>query len=207
MNHRQPTSLFQNSRLISLVALMALGTAACKSSTSPTPAAPPQQPGRADLSSDQTATADVVSVDKAERLITLRSQEGNSLTVKAGPEVRNFDQIAAGDKLRVRYHESLSATRLPAGESTSPVQGAYVAGRAKPGANPAGGVGMAATVRVKIASIDLENNIVTCSMDSGEVRTVHAIRPEGREFIKTLKIGDIVQIDYTASLALAIEKL
>jgi hypothetical protein len=127
--------------------------------------------------------------------------------VKAGPEVRNFDQIAAGDTLRVRYHESLSATRLPAGESTAPVEGAYVAGRAKVGEKPAGGVGMAATARVKITSIDRENNIVVCSMDSGELRTVHAVRPEGREFIKSLKIGDIVQIDYTASLALAIEKL
>jgi hypothetical protein len=35
---------------------------------------------------------------------------------------------------------------------------------------------------------------------------VKASRPEGREFISRLKVGDIVQIDYLGSLAVALEK-
>lgn len=209
MNDSRPTSPFQTPRPILLAALMALGAlgaAACQN-TSTAPEAPPQHGGRVDLSSELTARAIGVDVDRAERLITLLREDGSMFTVQAGPAVRNFDQIAAGDTLRVRYQESLAATRRPAGESTAPVEGAFVAGRAKSGDTPAGGVGLAASTRVKIESIDRASHIVVFSLDSGELRTVRAVRPEGREFVKSLKVGDIVQLDYTVSLALAIEKL
>jgi hypothetical protein len=209
MNHSRPIPSFPTSRPILLTALMTLGAlgAACKSASSnPAPAAAPQQAGRVDLSNDLTAKAAVVSVEKAGRLVTLRKEDGSTLTVQAGPAVRNFDQIAPGDKLNVRYHETLSASMRPDAEGTSPAKGAAVAGRAKVGDTPAGGVGVAASARVKIASVDKENSIVVFALDSGELRTVKAARPEGREFISKLKVGDIVQIDYTVSLAMALEK-
>jgi hypothetical protein len=174
--------------------------------TAAAPAAASQQAGRVDLSADLTAKAAVVSVDKATRMVTLRKEDGSTLTVQAGPAVRNFDQIAPGDTLNVRYHETLSASLRPDTEVTSPTKGAVVAGRAKVGDTPAGGVGMAATARVKIASVDLTNFIVVFALDSGELRTVKAARPEGREFISKLKVGDIVQLDYTVSLAMALDK-
>ena len=75
------------------------------------------------------------------------------------------------------------------------------------GETPAGGAAMASRVRVKIESIDRATSIVVFSLDSGELRTVRAMRPEGRAFVASLKVGDIVQLDYTVSLALTIEKL
>jgi hypothetical protein len=195
------------SRPILHATLLALFALACKSSSSTPPATPPQQAGHADLSNDATATATVVSVDRATRLVTLRRDDGTQLTVEAGPAVRNLDQINAGDKLRVNYHESLTATRRPESEGTSPAKGVVIASRAKVGAPPAGGLGMAASVRVRIESVDREKCIVVFAIDSGELRTVQASRPEGRAFVQTLKVGDIVQLDYTSSVALSIEKL
>jgi hypothetical protein len=161
----------------------------------------------AEITDEVTAKSIVVSVDKATRIVMLRREDGKVFTVECGPEVRNLDQIVAGDTLRVRYKESLSATIRPAGETTAPVEGAFAAGRAKPGDKPAAGMGMMASARVKIESIDLANNIVVFSLSGGELSTVRAKRPEGREFIKGLKIGDVVQIDYAMSMALAIEKM
>jgi hypothetical protein len=209
MNHPRPIPHFPTSRPILLTALMTLGAlgASCKTADStPPPKAPAPSSGRVDLSNDLATKAVVVSVDKAARSVMLRREDGTMLSVQAGPAVRNFDQIAPGDKLNVRYHESLTATLRPDAEVTSPTKSAAVIGRAKAGEAPAGGVGMAASTLVKISSVDRENSIVVFALDSGELRTVKAARPEGREFVSKLKVGDIVQLDYTVSLAMALEK-
>jgi hypothetical protein len=215
MKNLRSTASFHTSRSILLTALLALGAAACKSSSSDnsssassskSPEAASQSAGRVDLSNDLSTTAQVTAVDTVDRMITLRREDGKLFTVQAGPEVRNFNQIAAGDTLRVRYHESLSASKRPAGESVGAVAAAAGA-RAAPGQTPAGGVAVGASVRVKIESIDHANSIVVFSLPGGELSTVRAQRREGQEFVKGLKVGDIVQLDYTAALALAIEKL
>jgi hypothetical protein len=204
--------------LAALTAFTILGAAACKStsneppqipntSTSKTPIAAAQHPGHAEITTDVTAQAAVVTVDKATRLITLRREDGKMFTVEAGPEVRNFDQIAVGDTLRVRYQESLSATLMPAGTTLSPTEGALAAGRAKAGAKPAGGVGFLASARVKVESVDLERGVVVFCTSGGDLNAVRPVRPEGREFIKGLKLGDIVQLDYAVALALSVDKM
>lgn len=209
----RPSSPFQSFAPILLSACAAWIAVACEttstssdsSSTSQTSTAATS--GRVDLSNDLTAKAIVASVDKDKRLVTLRREDGMMFTVEAGPAVRNFDQIAAGDALRVHYHESLSATLLPPGNTTTPVEGAFVAGRAAAGGKPAAGAGVAASARVKIESVDKTNSIVVFSLDSGELNTVRAQRPEGRAFVQGLKVGDIVQLDYTVATALSIDKL
>ncbi len=206
MIHLPSTAPFQSSRPILLAALLVLGAAACQSA-SKAPETMPRTMGRVDLSSELTASAVVMSVDATERLITLRREDGSMFAVRAGPAVRNFDQIAAGDELRVRYQETLAAMMLPAGESTAPVEGAFVAGRARTGDKPAAGAGLAATARVRIESVDPAHDIVVFSQDSGDLRAVRAMRPEGRAFIGKLRVGDVVQLDYTVSLALSIEEM
>jgi hypothetical protein len=121
--------------------------------------------------------------------------------------VRNFDKIAVGDRLRVRYKETLTASRLPAGEKATPMEGVVAAGRAEPGATPAGAVGIGLSVRVRIESIDREREIVVFSLASGELLSHRIATPEGVEFVKGLKVGDTVQLDYTEVMAISIEKL
>jgi len=79
--------------------------------------------------------------------------------------------------------------------------------RAKAGAKPGAGVGAGISVRAKVESIDRERDIVVCSLASGEMIARRVLTPEGRGFVKTLKIGDTVQLDYTEALALSIDKL
>lgn len=50
----------------------------------------------------QEGTATVDSVDYENRTGTLKLPDGTVLTFKAGPEVRNFDQVKAGDKVLIR---------------------------------------------------------------------------------------------------------
>jgi hypothetical protein len=186
-------------------ALLMLG--ACQSNK-PTPQmAPPVAPTHATISNEFSATAEVATVDAKTRVVTLRREDGGLVQVKCGEEVRNFAQIAVGDTLHVRYKESLEATLRPAGETAEPATAVATSVGAEPGATPAGGVGVAISVHVKIESLDLEHDIVVFSLASGELFARRVITSEGREFAKGLKIGDTVQLDYTEVLALAIEKV
>jgi len=195
-----------NARSLRPLLPLALAAAlACQSGSSqPTS----QETGKkAEITNEYTATAHVVAVAAASRTVTLRREDGAQFDVHAGESVRNFDQIAVGDVLRVRYKETLAAEKLPAGEATKPAVAAMAAGRAPVGAQPAAGVGVGVSVRVKIESIDLEKGIVTFSLASGELISRRIQTPQGREFVKSLAVGDVVQLSYAESLALSVEKL
>src|SRR5262245_63062032 len=52
------------------------------------------------------ATATVESVNATSREIVLKGEKGNMMTIVAGPEVKNFAQIAKGDIVTVEYMEA-----------------------------------------------------------------------------------------------------
>ena len=153
------------------------------------------------------ALGTLVAVDHAKRLLTLRREDGGLLEVEVGEAARNFDQIAVGDTVRVRYEETLTAEKLPPGEALRPAEGAVTAALAQAGTKPGGGVGIALSVPVKIESIDLPRSIVVFSLSSGELIARRVETPEGRAFLQGLAIGDTVRLDYTEALALGIEEL
>lgn len=183
-----------------------LALPACKTGDSPASGSTAHA-GSARLSNELVTQVEVVAVEPSERIVTLRREDGSQFRVKAGEAVRNFAQIAVGDALRVKYRETLEATRLPEGSSVRPAALALGAGGAKQGAKPAGGVGLAVSVRVQITSIDREHGVVVFALPSGELIARTIVTPEGREFVKGLEVGDVVQLDYTEVLALSIEKL
>ena len=160
-----------------------------------------------EISNEITATSDVTAVDKAKRLVTLRREDGAMFQVLAGPEVRNFDQIAAGDKLKVRFKENLKASLRPANDSGPQAGAGIVTTRAAVGATPAAGAGIGVSVKVKIESIDREHGIVVFSLPSGELVSHRIATPAGKTFVEGLKIGDKVQLDYSQAMALSIEKV
>lgn len=185
------------------------GLAACASEPAPArvPAPTKQVKSRAEISNELTATAQVVGLDKPARLVTLRGEDGRLVDVLAGDAVRNLDQVAVGDTLRVKYKQVLAATLLPPGSDPTVVQGGLAAGRAELGAKPAGAVGAQVSLRVKIVSTDATQEVVVFSLPSGELIAHRIATPEGREFVKGLKVGDLVQLDYSEALALSIETL
>jgi hypothetical protein len=183
-----------------------LALCACSSNQPATKSVAPGALKHAELTNEVTADASVVAVDAEARVVTLRRDDGRTMRVRCGPDVRNFAQIAVGDTLRVQYRETLAASVRPAGEPAAPVEAAAASLRAAPGNKPAGAVGVGVGMRVKVESIDLQRGIVVFSKASGEV-VAHRIRtPEGRAFVEGVKIGDTVQIEYTESVALSVEK-
>jgi hypothetical protein len=157
-----------------------------------------------------TVTATVTAIDVKKRLVTLKGPKGGIETVEVSPDVRNLEQVKVGDKLVVRYYESMGAALRPKG-SPAPdlhaVDSTAAAARAPTGTKPAAAVGTTTTTTVLVQSVDNKNHTVTFSGPDTLVRTVHVKDPKAREFAAKLKKGDQVDLTYTEALAVSVEEV
>jgi Cu/Ag efflux protein CusF len=148
-----------------------------------------------------TATATVSAIDPAARRITLESQNGNAVSFTAGPQIRNFDQIKAGDKVTATVTERLVVFVRSGGTPPSASHAAALATApkgAKPGALAAEAYELTATVQ----SIDPNSRTATLKFADGQTRTV-AVRPDVD--LSRYKVDDTVVIRITAALAVLVE--
>jgi hypothetical protein len=189
----------------SLLIVAALVASGCKQSEKTETKDEPRT-GHAEASNEVTARATVTAVDRAARSITLKREDGKTFGLLCGPEVRNFDQIAMGDTLKVRYKESLAVELKAPGAAVEPASATVAAGRAQAGEKPGGAIGAQLNATVRIESVDLESNIVVFTTPDGRMETVRVVRPEGKEFIRKLKKGDNVEITYTEAVAITVDK-
>ncbi len=173
--------------------------------------ASPEAPTRAEISEEIVLESTVQAVDAETREITLQRQDGTKVVMVAGPEVRNFAQIAVGDKVRARYRVSLTAQRLkPDDVAPEPTAGIAV-GVAEKGSKPGIGIGAGVELTVTVQSVDKKQHIVVFTGPAGEgpageLHSVRAQRDEGRRFISGLKVGDRVKLVYTEAIALTVEE-
>lgn len=85
---------FQSKSVCSILAAAALSCTMLQSAAA-------ESPTGVALSEAVVVTADVVGIDRADRMVTLVGPRGNVVEIEAGEEVRNFDQIKVGDKVKV----------------------------------------------------------------------------------------------------------
>jgi len=168
-------------------------------------ATPP--PSMTSVSDDQvvTVTAVVESIDLAKRAVLLRGPKGGLQTVFVGEQVRNLDQVKAGNRVTIAYREAWAADIVAPGTPGGAPAAVLGAVRAPQGAMPAGAVGGQVQTRVMIRSVDLENNMVTFVRPDGLVRMVAVRRPLGQQFIRGLKPGDEVDLTYSEALAISVQ--
>jgi hypothetical protein len=146
--------------------------------------------------------ATVKAVDKKTRDVTLEAETGRTVTIKAGPEVKNFDQIAVGDKVEVDYIEALAIHLEKAGGSPMAEVGAAIE-RALPGQKPAVAVAGTVEIKAEVVGIDKGNRTVTLKGPEGNTRTVK-VDPKVERFDE-LAVGDTVVVRYTEAIAIAVK--
>jgi len=144
-------------------------------------------------------TATVVEIDHKTRKITLKAADGRTESFVVGEAAKNLDQVKKGDVVVVTYAEAL-AYEVKKGGTTSSTT---VAAAAKPGEKPAGVIARETKVTVTITAIDEKAPSVTFKGPAGDTRTIKVKHPEK---LKTVKVGDQVELTYTEALALTIEK-
>jgi hypothetical protein len=168
-------------------------------------ASTPEGPSEATITDEVSLEAAVVAIDRASRELTIERPDGVRMTFVAGPEVRNFDQIALNDTIEARYVVSLSARRLAADEPGTPPTAEVAAARAAYGARPAGAIGAGMAMTVVVNTVDRDRHEVVFTDPDGMLHTVQAEREEGRRFVEGLAPGDRVELVYTEAAVLAVE--
>ena len=166
----------------------------------------PPDPVRAETVEEVSATVD--AVDRDTRMVLLRSADGEAVAMEVSPTVRNFAQVRAGDRVVVRYYTALAAELRRrgdgSGETEAPVT-TETAERAPEGSRPAGIVGTQTHQTVRITHVNNKNHIVTFFGSDGISRSMPVRTPQGREFIRKLKVGDEVDVTYTEAVAISVE--
>ena len=147
------------------------------------------------------AEATVVAIDAKTRDITLKGSEGDEVTITAGPEVRNFDQIERGDKVIIEYYEALAIALGPKGSGIREQVETLEVERAKPGDKPAGRLTKRVGAVGTVESVDAKNNFLVLK---GATSTVEMRVSEDVDLSK-VKPGDEVEAIYIASLAVKVE--
>ena len=152
--------------------------------------------------------ATVESIDHATRQVVLRGPEGNRLALTASPEVRNLDQVRAGDQVVIRYTEALAASLAkPDERSGANVTRQEGVVRSEPGQRPRGAIGGQVRATVQVEAVDRASNTLTIIGPAGVARTIAVRDPDAQRFLQTLKAGDRVELVYTEALAMAVEPM
>jgi hypothetical protein len=157
-------------------------------------------PGMAAVAETVKLTAAITAIDKATRDITLKGPQGNEVTLTAGPDVKNFDNMKVGDQVNVEYTEALTLElKKGGGLIVQRTEKAGAAG-AKPGERPAGAAGRQITIVADVIGVNAAKQTITLK---GPNRTVDMRIPDPEQFKRIAK-GDQVEATYTQALAMVV---
>jgi hypothetical protein len=159
-------------------------------------------PGKAVATSTTHASAVIVSIDSTYRIVTLKTASGKNVEVVAGPEVKNFDQLKVGQKVKAEYTEALSLELKKGGGGVRGMSEKGGGVQAAPGAKPGAAGARQVTVLADVVKVDSKTHLVTLKGPGGNYVDLHVEDPEQ---LKNIKKGDQVEAVYTEAVAVTVE--
>jgi hypothetical protein len=158
-------------------------------------------PGTAGAMRAMEISAQVVSIDKATRTLTLKGPKGNVQDVAISDEVKNFDQIHTGDFIMVRFMQSLALElqKTKGGQAAGESQAVMTA---KPGERPAIAGAREVQAIAKVTAVNQKNKTIALKGPRGNTVTLDVQNPE---HFKVVKVGDDVMVTYTEAVAVSVE--
>lgn len=167
------------------------------------PAAPPAAPAAARgaaAGASITAVATVEAINQETREVTLRKENGETVTMVVGPEARNLAQVEKGDRVTVTYEVGMLVGIGPPGAAPARVEDTQVA-RTPAGARPGGLVRQTTAVTATVLEIDAAGRTVVLQ---GPRQTVEVGVAPDIDLTK-VKVGERVGVVYSESFALTVE--
>ena len=161
------------------------------------------QPGDVAMLEAAQAAARVTAIDKASRTVTLTGAEGRVFNVIAGPEVKNFAQIAVGDEVVVEYIRAVSLhVQKNSGFRERTEQAVGV--RAAPGEKPGAGVAQEVRVVADVIGVNKKAGTITLRGPKGRIVDLDVKNPE---HFNVVKVGDQVEANYIESMAISVQPM
>lgn len=145
-----------------------------------------------------TASGTVEAIDHTKRVLTLKTEEGDFVTIDVPKQAARFPEIKVGDKVTARYYDNVVVRLKKPGEAAvNQLEGAVTPGAgAKPGATVAAQHTMTATVEAidpKVPSIKFK----------GPKGWSYSRRVLDKKVLEQVKVGD--RVDFTWTEAVTIE--
>lgn len=147
-------------------------------------------------------SAKVTAIEAANRKVTLLGPNGDTLTVKVGPEAANFDQVRVGDMVNATVTKELVVFLDEEGASVSDGSAAMVS-LAPKGAQPGGVVAATTQVTATIKAIDPTSRTATLQFDGGSAKTF-PVRDDID--LSRRKVGEKVVFQVIEMIAISVEK-
>jgi len=150
-----------------------------------------------------TERATVLAVNRPERTVVLRSEDGDTRGLILDERVKNFDQIEVGDVVTAQYREETAIFVRPlTGAPTEDV--ARTLQTAMSGEKPGAVATQTSEITATVEGIDYPNRTVTLKGPRGRTRTIR-VSPEVENFDAVRK-GDEVVVRQTNAVAVAVTK-
>jgi hypothetical protein len=162
---------------------------------------PTDRPGVV-MAQETSVTATVEAIDYDKRTVDLKGPKGNVVTLKVGPEVKNFNQVKTGDRVTAKYFESTAIlvrkpNEPPFAEGGSAVQVAPKG--AKPGAVAVETSEMTARVE------DINYKTRTVTLRGPQQKTVTLKVDKGVKRFNEVKKGDEIVVRRTEAMAIDVK--
>jgi Cu/Ag efflux protein CusF len=147
---------------------------------------------------DVTITATVQAIDLERRVVTVKGgPKGQVVELKVDEKVGDLSRLQVGDRVVVKYIESVAVSVMKPGEVKVKESQEKVVVQG-PGTEE-----HQTTVTATIQDIDRNTNNVFLKWPEGTIVGVHVKDPK---ILEGVKVGDQVVITYTDTVAISIEK-
>ncbi len=142
----------------------------------------------------------VEKIDLKERMVTLRSLEGEVFTVHVDEDAVNLPQVEKGDRVEISYAEAIEVRMAEPGEVRNDA-GSFMT-KAKPGEKPASLEVNETNITATILDLDKVNDSATLKLSDGSVVNVKVENPEN---LDKVKVGDTIVIKYLEALEIKVK--
>ncbi|MFO1144469.1 MAG: hypothetical protein U1E59_19265 [Amaricoccus sp.] len=150
-----------------------------------------------------TASATVEKIDQKTRDVTLRdTADGTVFTVTAGPEVRNLEQVKAGDHVNIQFYQATTVSMADPADAGGKATLA-VAGRAPEGTKPGAAAAVTDSMVVTVVSYDRNSGLAIFRTPDGITRQA-VVPPNLRTFAESRGPGSRVLVTMTRAVAVSV---
>lgn len=149
----------------------------------------------------RTETGTVEAIDTPNRLVTVKKADSTFVTIFAGPEIKRFAELKAGDKVTARYYENLVIRVKQPGEPdvNTNIQNTTPSGQALPGGTAA----RQRTITAMITAIDMNFPSITFTGPNG---LKYTSKVQDKSALAQVKVGQKVDIVSTDALMVSLDR-
>jgi hypothetical protein len=146
-----------------------------------------------------TLHGEVVAIDPANRLVTVRDANGHSSKLEVRSE-KDLDSLKVGDRVVARYVEGAQINKK---KLRGPARAASLNDGMTTGSDFGGTASKGHMLVATVENVDAAEQEVTIKGEDGSLETIMVANPK---YLRHIKVGDHVVITGAQALALSLEK-